>query len=453
VTRAGLWGACIALPAAGFALLLAAPRLDLRWQDNPAHFWLVVGAGALSLGLALVLGEAAARRGDVRVLLVCLALLVSGGFLGLHALATPGMILHHPNAAFTVASPIGLALGSLFAAASAIELRGGSWRSLVRRRRFLVGAVFVLLAVWAASTLTGAILDEPIDPGDERTVLLAIAIPGLVLYALAAIGYVRVYVRRPALLLAAIVTAFALLAEAMIAVAFSRTWHATWWEWHLLLLAALVVVALAVRAEWSAGGRAEALADVYLDETRAAVRDVSVLFADLQGFTSFTERSEPEEVFRMLNAYFTVTLPVVAHRCGGTVDKLIGDAIMVTFNTRGDQEDHAARAARCALDLQAAAAEIARERPGWPRFRAGVNTGEAVVGLVGTRGHRDYTVVGDAVNLAARLEGHADPGGVVIGERTRQALGERARTEELGTLEVRGRRQPVRAYTLLDLDE
>ena len=122
---------------------------------------------------------------------------------------------------------------------------------------------------------------------------------------------------------------------------------------------------------------------------------------------------------------------------------------MVTFNTRGDQPDHALLAARCALALQEAATEVAR--PGWPRFRAGVNTGRAMVGLVGGRGHRSYTVVGDTVNLAARLEGRAEAGGVVIGESTREALGDAARVSDLGELQVKGRDEPVRAFALLEL--
>ncbi len=449
MTRFWLWAACLAVPVAGFALLLSAPKLDLHWQHNPSHFWLVVGVGVLNLLVGLVLSEAARRRGDARVFLIALALLTSAGFLTLHALATPDVLVNGSSAAFIVASPVGLFLAAGFLAASSLELSREQSLAIVSRSGLIIGAVLALMVAWAVVVLAEAPpLDRPLK--DDDAVLIGLGAAGFVLYAIAVIRYAALYRRRRAFLLLAVLTALVLLAEAMLAVAFSRSWHATWWEWHLLMLAAFVLVALAVRAEWRASGPADALADIYLEETRASVRDISVLFADLEGFTAFTERSSPEECFLMLNTYFAETLPVVADGCGGTVDKLIGDAIMVTFNARGDQPDHALLAARCALALQEAAAEVAR--PGWPRFRAGVNTGRAMVGLVGAKGHRSYTVVGDTVNLAARLEGTAEAGGVVIGEATREALGDAARVTDLGGVQVKGKEQPVRAFALLELD-
>ncbi len=105
----------------------------------------------------------------------------------------------------------------------------------------------------------------------------------------------------------------------------------------------------------------------------------------------------------MLNEYFEVAVPVIASKYGGEVDKLIGDAIMVTFNTRGDQPDHAVRATRAGLALQRETARMVEHHPGWPRFRVGVNSGEAMVGLVGAEGGRSYTVIGDTVNLRLTL--------------------------------------------------
>jgi adenylate cyclase len=130
-----------------------------------------------------------------------------------------------------------------------------------------------------------------------------------------------------------------------------------------------------------------------------------VLFADLQGFTSFSERHDPRQVSDMLNHYFEVVIPPIVQRYGGDVDRIVGDALMVTFNRRGDQPDHALQAARAALAIQSATAFVAAEHPGWPRFRVGVNTGEAAVGVVGAAGARTHTAIGDAVNLAARLAG------------------------------------------------
>ena len=103
------------------------------------------------------------------------------------------------------------------------------------------------------------------------------------------------------------------------------------------------------------------------------------------------------------------------------------------------------------MALQRAAEELAREDETRPRFRVGINTGPAIVGNVGTAEQRSFTAIGDTTNLAARLQTYADPGQVVIGETTYEAVRSEARTEPLGDLDVRGKADPVSAYLLLDL--
>jgi adenylate cyclase len=120
---------------------------------------------------------------------------------------------------------------------------------------------------------------------------------------------------------------------------------------------------------------------------------------------------------------------------------------MVTFNARGDQPDHAQRAAAAALAIRDATLAVAAENPEWPRFRVGVNTGEALVGVIGAPGGRSYTVIGDAVNSAARLESAAPVGEVAIGAATLRSLAG-ATTRPLGPLAVKGRREPLDAYVL-----
>ena len=177
---------------------------------------------------------------------------------------------------------------------------------------------------------------------------------------------------------------------------------------------------------------------------------MSVLFADLEGFTAFSERAEPARVIEMLNDYWARAVPAVAEE-GGMVERFAGDAVMVVFNGAVDQPDHALRAARAALGLQRATEAVAAERADWPRFRAGVNTGPAVIGNVGSREQRSFTAIGDTTNLAARLQATARPGQVVIGGATRDALGEVAIVEALGRLDLKGKRQPVEAFLLVQL--
>src|SRR5262249_56174320 len=116
-----------------------------------------------------------------------------------------------------------------------------------------------------------------------------------------------------------------------------------------------------------------------LPSTREHPQEVSVLFADLAGFTTFVEQSSPEKVAAMLAEYYGLATPLINGGFGGEVEKFIGDAIMATFNTRGDQADHATRAARAALELQRRMALLAADHPDWPRLRVGVNSGEALV--------------------------------------------------------------------------
>ena len=436
------------LPLAGLFVLLGFPRLDLHWEQHPAHFWLVVLTGALNFALGFLMAEAAGRRHDARVFLVSQAFLASAGFLVLHALATPGVLLAGKNAGFQVASAIGLLIAGAFAALSAVEWSTAVSQSLLRNRRLVYAGLLGVMVAWAAISLTTLPpLDDPIPPDEVRGPLLTLAVAGGVLYAFACLRYAALYRRRPAEVLLAVVAAFLLLTEAMLAVALARSWHATWWEWHLLILLAFAVVARSAWHEWKVeGSPAEIWSDIYQERTRGHTEEVSILFADLQGFTSYSERSSQEEVKAMLDEYWRTAAPIAAEH-GGWIDKTIGDALMIVFR----DDEHELRAARTALAFQRAVGRVAAGRPDWPRFRTGVNSGDAVVGLPEVRGARRFTVTGDAVNVAARLEGHARGGEVVIGEATRAALGAVARVEDLGELPVKGRTGHVRAFLLLEL--
>jgi adenylate cyclase len=444
--RLGL-AVALALPIVGLGLLIARPALDVAWEHHPAHFWLVLTAGALSAALAYATGTAAHRRGDARVFLVSLAFLSAAGFLGLHALATPGVVVAGPNAGFTIAPPIGLLIAGGFAAASSIDLPPARARALMSRSRLVRALLLGLLVAWGIASVTGVPpLDRPTPPERASGPLVTLSAGAFVLYAIAVARYLRIP-RHPGSvrLLIAMISAFVLLAEAAISVAIGRNWHASWWEWHLLMLAAFALVAVTAQNQWYE----ERFASLYLEDTAKGTREISILFADLQGFTSFSEAHTPQEVTTMLNEYFTSAIPPVVKRFGGEVDRIIGDALMATFNIRGDQPDHALQAARAALAIQRATAEVAHAHPNWPRFRVGVNTGDAAVGLLGTAGGRTYTAIGDAVNLAARLQGAAPVGGVVIGAETARRLPS-VSLEPMGPIQVKGKTEPVEVYRLLD---
>jgi len=185
------------------------------------------------------------------------------------------------------------------------------------------------------------------------------------------------------------------------------------------------------------------------DTMGGEVVEVTILFADLQGFTPFSERSDPSEVVALLNAYFEAAVPAIYNE-GGTVLQFVGDAIMAVFNAPTRQPDHALRAARSALALQAAveAVPIAGDRP---RFRVGLNTGDVLVGNIGSEEIRNFAAIGDTTNVAARLQTLAQAGQVVIGRRTYEELGSCAQVLPLGTPALKGKSDPVEVYQLVAL--
>lgn len=435
----------LALPLAGLALLLGYPQLDLSWQHHPSHFWLVLSAALLSVALSYVTWVSAARRGDARVMLVSLAFLAPAGFLALHALATPGVLLAGGNAGFDLSTPVGIVLGAALAAVSVREVEGSAAVAAARQAHLLRLILVTVMGAWAVVSL----LELPPlagGPTPERVSgwFVAAAVLATALYGFAALSYLRLWRRRGGLMPLAVAAAFVLLGEAMVAVTLAPNWHLSWWEWHLLLLAAFALVAWGANRQW----HEERFADLYLDRTVSGTREMSVLFADLQGFTTFSESHPPDEVRTMLNTYFDAAIPPVVTRHGGVVDRIIGDALMVTFNSLGDQLDHAVQATRAGLAIQAETSRIAEQHPGWPRFRVGINTGEVAIGIVGSAGGRTLTVIGDVVNTASRLEGAAPVGRVAVSAATLGQLPEDVVTQPLGSLELKGRTEPVAAYVV-----
>jgi adenylate cyclase len=644
--RVLVWFLHLALPVLGLWLLLARPATDLTWEQHASHFWLVVVVAAANVVLGLRMGTAARRHTDARLFLVSLAFLASAGFLLVHALATPGIVIRHPNLGFDVAQPAGLALASVFAVASGLSFPAsrGVFRVLVAVRAL----VALVLVAWAAvSLLDLPPLNGPPPARDVTGPLTTVAIVSVALYVVAAVRFYLLHRRAPAAVLLSLVTAFALLAEAMVAVTLANKWHLSWWEWHVLLTFAFGFVAYSayvqyrregtsaglfdaiglaatrrqIRAEYGAAleelvgalqerestgrtggpplaprlaerfgltegqtavldraGRALAaerlltrrlsalveageqarvglddadlLADVlrpivpaygdvrvnlvsdgrvsvsgqrveadrlpsrpglyplyvkgrvagvleapgdsdptmatlatqlsislenarlyrelgtlfrqYMspdvaaallaDPDQAALGgslvEVTALFADLRDFTTFSEAVEPAEIVRMLNRYHGAAVPCILDN-GGTIVQFVGDALLALFNAPARQADHALRAVRAALAMQEVVQTIADSEPGWPRLRVGANTGPALVGNIGSETLRGFNAMGDAVNVAARLQALAEPGQVVIGEATRSALGDRYRVLPLGELTVKGRQAPVRAYVVV----
>ena len=544
----------LVLPLIGLGILLARPELNIELHHHPGHFWIVLTSAAVCVALAYVTNAAAGRHRDARVTLVSLAVLASAGFLGLHALATPGILVPTRNTGFMIATPVGLIIASGFALASVSRLAGPRADLIQRHRGKMLAALVGLMVVWAVASLAGlgplgalsSMSDAPMImegmPGmdgmpavqpvasmeETGGALEVLAIAAIAAYAIAAWRYLAIHRERGGILSLAIGAAFALLAEATFAAVISHNWEMTWWAWHVLMLVAFATIALGVRDEYRrsrslttafgglysdatlaridrwhadavasvarAGARGESTEAVFdhlrrdgaSDEEIALLtaaarelrrlddlfrpylpaflghelrrdpgvarlggdeREVSVLFADLAGFTAFSEEHKPAEVIEMLNAYWAAVVPVI-ERAGGVVDYFAGDGVLAVFNAAGGESDHAERAVRAGMSIIDSASSVATANPGWPMFRVGVNTGRAVVGNVGVEGRHTFTAIGDTTNVAARLLATAEPGSVVASAATWAALDGGIDGVALGAIALKGKRDPVEAWSI-----
>lgn len=656
--RVTVWALHMALPVLALWLLLSQPDLDVRWEHHPSHFWLVIGVAAVNVALAVQVLRAARMRGDARLLIIGYAFMLAAGFLFLHALATPGVIVSSANGGFEIATPVGLALASVLFAFASFEFSTATSRRIVDRARATTWAIIGLLAVWGVASV--AEVPPLANPLPERAAgpLRWVAVLAISLYLVAVFRFFQSHRKKPSVMLLALITAATLLAEAMATIIWARNWQLSWWLWHVLMAAAfgfvaysaytqyqreggsagifdgivspdtavairqeygnaletltdtlqrsgqsgitdreldLIIAGLGMRfslsegqseilaraarslaterdearrlgalaligteagverdeddllqsvtavlaerfapdvvriglpspegmvfpdrlttSQWPAtGGRyakdltvggeqagtvefarphAEfrprdiAIMDtlvaeigIALDNVRlytqldtlfrtymspdvantlradpsasglgGSIVELTALFADLRGYTSFSERTDPEEVMELLNHYFGLVVPVIL-RNGGTIVQFIGDALLAVFDAPEPGPDHAFRAARAALEMQDAVGGVVGDRADRLLFRIGINTGPALVGNVGSAEMRSFNVVGDAVNIASRLETSAEPGTVLIGATTYQAIADRVDAVALGPLELKGKTDTTTAYLL-----
>jgi adenylate cyclase len=191
-------------------------------------------------------------------------------------------------------------------------------------------------------------------------------------------------------------------------------------------------------------------------ELGGVLRDVTVLFVDIRGFTAFSETNPPEKVVTMVNRYLNLTSKSI-QKYGGTIDKYIGDATMAIFNAPNDLKDHALCGVKAAWAMRQGAAELQieiLESFGVElQFGIGVNTGQAVVGNMGSDFRMDYTVIGDTVNTAARLEANAGKGQIVISDAVYQLVKEHVEVNDLGTLMVKNKKDGIHAYEVVNVRE
>lgn len=179
------------------------------------------------------------------------------------------------------------------------------------------------------------------------------------------------------------------------------------------------------------------------------LQEVTVLFADIENFTSLAECTEPAELLGVLNKYHELIVEIVLTN-GGTIDKFIGDAVMALYNTPLPQEDHPARAVTTASEIIRALPQFHQQFPAEFKLKInfGIHSGSAIVGNVGSPEIMDFTAVGDTVNVASRLQSLSENGQILISEATHLHIGEATQSQYIGPIQVKGRTRPISVYEI-----
>ena len=178
---------------------------------------------------------------------------------------------------------------------------------------------------------------------------------------------------------------------------------------------------------------------------------MTVVFTDIRGFSNLTENLEPEELFQLLNIYFSEMIKII-HLYDGTVNKIVGDGLLIFFGDPIPMEDHAERALRMSIDMQKRIKELSGE---WGQYGyelgvgIGINSGFVTVGNVGSDAYKDYTIIGNQVNVAARLETSAKAGQILISQRTYSLIKGLFEVEEIGSVKVKGVHNPIKTYSVV----
>jgi adenylate cyclase len=186
--------------------------------------------------------------------------------------------------------------------------------------------------------------------------------------------------------------------------------------------------------------------------TKPRIQEITIMFSDIKSFTNHSSKMTPEEISSSLSEYFEAMTSIV-FRYEGTVDKFIGDGLMVFYGAPETQEDHALRCVQAAIEMQKKCREIKKKWESEGRFplqiRIGINTGKVIVGDLGSERRKEYTVIGSDVNLAQRLESNAPVAGILISESTYRALQGKVATQPREPILVKGLDAPIAVHEVL----
>jgi class 3 adenylate cyclase len=463
----------VAVPTAVYLWLHLTPSANRLFVLPTQHFFIVTNIALMSAGVAFLVARTAIRLEQRTVLLVALGFMAMASLFAVHGITTPGVLDaagqydYEAEGALSYAGTVVghsaylslLAPSILFAASHSRPGRQIADR-LSSRGTFGVVAGAVV-AYGAVALLYPALIANSVLSHHPATLLVAAV--SVVLFLYAAWRQFGVYARTRLPTHGALVAAFALLAEAQVIMALSEFWRLAWWQYHVLMLIAVVVAigALFVELDRRRGLERFLSAEVVervvsgdLLRLRGERRRVTVMFADLRGSTEMAETLDPETLVRTINetlgAFATC---VFAH--GGMLDKFLGDGLMAIFGVVPGHGAGAQAAADSALAMRHQVSQINERRKanGAPAigFGVGIHTGEVVLGAIGIPQRSEFTAVGDTVNTAARLQEVSKQHGVDIvlsGQTVEEMDGGGLSLRDLGAVTLRGKSQPVQVLTI-----
>jgi class 3 adenylate cyclase len=179
---------------------------------------------------------------------------------------------------------------------------------------------------------------------------------------------------------------------------------------------------------------------------------ITAMFADIRGFTSYSEKLSPEALVSVLNRYLAASADAVLAQ-EGTIDKFMGDAVMAWFNAPIPQPDHTLRAVKAALGIRAGIEALHKELPkdSHLSFGVGIHYGDVVLGLIGTERRLDYTAIGDSVNTAKRIQENSAAGQILISEDAYKFVAKQVEVNEVEPVEAKGKSQPVKVFEVIGL--
>jgi class 3 adenylate cyclase len=420
-------------PLALLGWLLTHPRQNLEVLVTRDHFMIVTAVSLLTVFVAVLVVRSAFQVGEFRPQLLALGLMAMAGFFGVHGLTTPGMLVHgsvedYGGTVTGLSAYLSIFTASLLFAAR--DLLPPHWaQRVMRRARTLAIAIggllvlFAVAAVWQPQVLGSVPLANP-------PLTYVITLAAIVLLGFSAWHDARRYWANRRLVYGASALALLWLADAQIIMMLAPGWTLAWWEYHGLMLGAVVI---ALGAELIELDRlrdlqrflAPSVVDRVLTGGAPSLggerREITILFADLRDSTALAESLEPEELARILNEFLSAVAEEIL-RFDGTLDKYLGDGFMAFFGDRPGQQDHVERAVRAAFGMQQRMRELqsrweaeGRETIG---MGVGVASGVAIVGTSGSTNRMDYTAIGSPVNIAARLTALAQPGQILTTRKT-----------------------------------